>query len=148
MPVIARTAATTSALAKGLVMKRDTPKPFGFVAVGTLAFGGQHQDRNRLRGRIGPHGAQNVKTGHARQHQVQNDHIGRRSAQTGQGAGAIPCHIDLPAIAGQDETDGFGNVALILDHENAFTCHVCPLLPRPAPQGARCAPIGGAHPFG
>jgi hypothetical protein len=89
-------------------------------AVGFIAARGQHENGKPVEGFVLADFTANVQAGHFREHQIEQEKIGRRLLERGEAAGAVEGGVDLKAFVGKVIADQFNDIAIVFNDQYAF----------------------------
>jgi len=89
-------------------------------AVGFVAARGEHQDGQAIQRFVLADFAADVQAGHFREHEIEQEKIGRRFFQGREAAGAVEGGVDLKTLVGEVVADEFDNVAIVFNDEDTF----------------------------
>src|SRR5579883_1797831 len=90
-------------------------------AIAHVVFGGEHQDGNILRGRVGAQPSANLQAVHPRQHNIQDDQIGVDALSRRQPLGAIHRCFYQKALVLESELDKLDDVLLVVDDQDHWS---------------------------
>ena len=91
-----------------------------YDAVGFVAARGEHQDGKTVEGFVLADFAADVQAGHFREHEIEQEKIGRCFLERREAAGTVEGGIDLKAFVGKIVADEFNDIAIVFNDEYAF----------------------------